>query len=181
MNEKVLVSFDYSMTSPSMTIYSKDRYKSFVVSSEKKIHPYETTLFEFFPIMYPMWNTPQERYEFLSDKLMERIPEASSYEFGIESYSMGSKGRVFDIAEATQMIKYKVWKRFGKEMRLFSPATVKKEFHGKGNAKKEQMAEAFEKRFGFNVHDVMNSKIRGSASDIVDSVAVNICLQNSVL
>ena len=166
------------MTSPSMTIYSKDHYKSFVVSSEKKIQPYETSLFSFFPIMYPLWNTPQERYELISDALMARIPEASSYEFGIESYSMGSKGRVFDIAEATQMIKYKVWKKYGKEMHLFSPATVKKEFHGKGNAKKEQMAEAFHDRFGFNVHDVVVSKIRGSASDLVDSIAVNVCLQN---
>lgn len=180
VNEKMLITFDYSLTSPAMCIYEKDWYHVFVVSSEKKIQIFENDDFEIFPLMYPIWNTPQQRYEYLADSFMSRIPDNPSIEFGIESYSMGSKGRVFDIAEATQTLKYKVWKKYGKEMHLFSPATVKKEFQGKGNAKKEQMAEAFEKRFGFVMHEAVSSKIKGSASDLVDAVAVNVCLQNKL-
>ena len=175
VNEKVLVSFDYSITSPAMSIWDGKKYQSFVVSSEKRIVPFENDQFRVTPILYPIWSSPQERYQALAESFFPYLrPEMV---FSIESYSMGSKGRVFDIAEATQTLKYLIWTRYGKEMAQFPPTTVKKHFTGKGNADKERMAEAFFERFGFWMHEAVSSKVRGSASDLVDSVAVNVCLQ----
>lgn len=178
MYDNVLVSFDYSITSPAMCIWNGSRYRVFVVSSEKKIQPHSSDLFEITPLVYPIWTSPQERYHRLSDLLLKEIPTGLK-EFGIESYSMGSRGRVFDIAEATQTLKYRVWTEWNQEMKPFAPTTVKKIFSGSGRGDKEAMAEAFRNRFGFWMHEAVSSKIKGSASDLVDSIGVNVCLQEN--
>lgn len=175
--QKLLISFDYSITSPSMTIWDGIKYRSWVVSSEKKIVQHNSDFFEIIPIQYPLWTLQQERYDKLSSELFTRIPIGQDVTFGIESYSMGSRGRVFDIAEATQTLKYKVWKEFNQQMVPFAPTTVKKDFTGKGNSDKTRMAEVFYERFGFWMHDQVQSKVKGSASDLVDSIAVNLSLQ----
>lgn len=166
------------MTSPAMTVQEGSKFHSVVVTSEKKIVPFENDQFKITPVAYPLWNTPQERYWALARTFIHYIMNAEDPVFGIESYSMGSKGRVFDIAEATQMIKFTVWNHWAKEMIQFAPTSVKKTFSGKGNSGKEEMAQAFRDKFGFWVHEAIQSRINGSASDVVDSVAVNECLRN---
>lgn len=170
-----LISFDYSLTSPAMTISDGSKYQSFVVSSEKKITPYEDDILKVTPILYPIWNSPQDRYTKLAQSFVSILPEGP-IEFGIESYSFGSKGLVFNIAEATQTIKLSIWNLYGQEIEQFSPSQVKKKFSGKGNASKELMAEAFKERFGYYLHERINSKMTGSSCDVIDSIAVNMCL-----
>lgn len=171
-----LVSLDYSLSSPAMTIWRGDKFESFVVSSDKKIVKFENDDIKVTPILYPIWSSPQERYEGLADSFMEFLDEPP-YVFAIESYSFGSKGLVFNIAEATQTMKFKIWQRYGIEMIPFTPSQVKKEFSGKGNAKKELMAESFKEKFGYYLHEKIGTKLTGSACDVIDSIAVNLCLQ----
>ena len=91
----------------------------------------------------------------------------------MESYSMGSKGRVFELAEATGYMKLGIY-LYNIPLTLFSPSSIKKEFTGKGNADKAKMSEAFKEREGFYVHELLNeSNPKNSpCSDIVDSYAI---------
>lgn len=90
----------------------------------------------------------------------------------MEGYSMGSRGRVFNIAENTAILKYKMYS-IGVELITPSPNEVKKYFSGKGNAKKPDMHDALFSREGVNVSDVFGlSSEKSPVSDIVDAYAM---------
>jgi hypothetical protein len=101
------------------------------------------------------------------------------FELAIEGYSMGSKGRVFDIAEATMALKVLLYREnIYENPSIYSPMTIKKNFCGKGNATKEEMLAEFTK---FNelkgkewVGGAVGSggKVKSPYSDIVDSFAL---------
>ena len=60
----------------------------------------------------------------------------------LEGYSMGAKGRLFDIGEATGIFKYFLSQNSISPL-IVAPSSIKKHATGKGNANKFQMLEKF--------------------------------------
>lgn len=121
----------------------------------------------------PKWTCAEERY-FINAKWLTTILEQHKVEaVALEGYAMGSRtGLVFNIAENTSLVKQWLFHN-GVQFELPSPGTVKKQFTGKGNAKKEPMIDRFHEVFPH----VQLDKILGlkeyakPIDDIVDSFA----------
>lgn len=90
----------------------------------------------------------------------------------MEGYSMGSKGLIFNIAENTALVKYKMY-NLGIELTTPSPSEVKKFFTGKGTAKKYDMHDALLSRESISISDIIGRDSEKSpVSDIVDGYAM---------
>lgn len=178
-----VVGIDYSMTSPAMTIIHNDRVMILGTSKVKKHlgHFEEKSksgipfYFEVFP--YPTYECEQERYGKLADLFIpvigEILKDAPHLIVQMEGYSMGSKGKVFHIAENTEVLKWRLWREMGINIEVPSPNEVKKSATGKGNADKFQMYDAFVKETGINLSERFGVKEdRGPVSDLVDSYHV---------
>ena len=145
--------------------------------------------------LHKEYKTEEERYDHISNTIIQFI-QNNSLEYQqdekwkkfdlegiwipssnvivyIEGYAMGSKGRVFNIAECTGLFKFKVH-QMGWELITVPPTVIKKFATGKGNADKNMMYKAFLER-NKNVDLVKSyfdrecSKIGSPVSDIVDS------------
>jgi Holliday junction resolvasome RuvABC endonuclease subunit len=83
---------------------------------------------------------------------------------------MGSKGRVFHIAENTGILKYRLWK-YGVDFEAVPPTVIKKFATGKGNADKEKMQTAFvaENNLDIKFELGMTEKQWNPSSDIIDA------------
>jgi Holliday junction resolvasome RuvABC endonuclease subunit len=166
----MIISFDYSLTSPCMCISSSANWadaKLWYLTDKKK---YAGTFANGKIIGHPHqdWSTPEQRHNQISNYfigILERYP--SNVRVYIEDYSMGSKGRVFHIGENTGLLKHKLWLR-GHPITLLAPTVIKKFATGKGNAKKPDMHEAFVKQTGFNMSQ-FGSVGTNPSSDIIDS------------
>lgn len=165
---------DYSMTSPSLTVGpSKDfsKCKSFFYTTKKKHEGKFGT--NIYGMMAPPYEHEMERFHNISEWAMAILTKFNVTEVCIEGYSMGSSnGRVFNIAENTGLIKWKMWNS-GIKYHSAPPTTVKKYFTGKGNAKKDFMHLCFLERTGVNIADIFGQKEDSNpVSDIVDSHAM---------
>lgn len=118
------------------------------------------------------YESEQERFDNISDWAMAILNKFGIKTVCLEGYSMGSKGKVFNIAENTGLLKYKMWQA-GIEVCTPAPTSVKKHFCGKGNAKKGDMHDAFVMQTGVDVAELVGkSKDTSPVSDIVDSYAM---------
>jgi len=92
-------------------------------------------------------------------------------QISIEGYSMGSKGKVFNIAENTGVLKYKIH-NLGIPLEVIPPTTLKKYATTKGNSDKGMMHNSFMKETGINLKKEITpdkGKVDNPVSDIVDS------------
>jgi Holliday junction resolvasome RuvABC endonuclease subunit len=112
-----------------------------------------------------------QRFIDLTTVLLPDSNDGSNIELYAEGYSFGSKGMVFNIAEAMGMYKYRLFMQTGQHVRLVAPSTVKKYATTKGNAKKPQMVESFIAETGVLLHDILGKRSLtvSPISDIVDS------------
>jgi Holliday junction resolvasome RuvABC endonuclease subunit len=83
---------------------------------------------------------------------------------------MGSKGRVFNIAENTGVLKYRFW-NFQIEFKTIAPTVIKKFATGKGNSNKEQMQLVFEQENSIRLKNELNmtEKQWNPSSDLIDA------------
>ena len=89
----------------------------------------------------------------------------------VEGYAFAATGRVFDVAENTGLLKYKLWST-ETPFNTVSPPTVKKFATGSGAATKDKMHDAWMKDTGINLHEELTPKrerVGNPVSDIVDS------------
>ena len=87
----------------------------------------------------------------------------------IEGYSMGSKGKVFNLAEHTGMFKYML-SSSGHKYTTVAPTTVKKFATDSGRSDKFAMMTFFNKEHGRDLISLSHAKTVASPySDIVDS------------
>lgn len=164
---------DYSMTSPAICLYNDaDGECNF-----SNCRVYFLTQTKKYDIMvrnmvgkYFEYQNEMSRYDTISNFFIERILERDVDKVFIEGYSMGSKGKVFHIAENTGILKYRLW-RYGVQVESVPPTVVKKFATGKGNADKAGMQSSFMKdnnidlKFEFK----MTEKQWNPSSDIIDS------------
>lgn len=119
---------------------------------------------------HKLWKCPEQRWDQIAQGIMECLSPSDDSFIALEDYSMGSKGKVFHIAENTGMLKHYLWRQ-NYEYILVPPTVLKKNATGKGNAKKEQMYEFFLSQTAVDLSKIMGQtgKLDSPVTDIVDA------------
>lgn len=167
---------DYSMTCPSICIWDSSKElkfencKFFFMKKESKynkdyknVHGFQT----------PFYNNDMQRFDIVSEWAIEILKKYNVRKVCVEGYSMGStKGLIFNIAENTAFLKYKMYKQ-GIEVYTPAPTTVKKFWTTKGNAKKDMMHDVLVEKEDINVSELIGiDSLKSPTSDVVDSYAM---------
>lgn len=178
----IVAGIDYSMTSPAICIWDDEtdfalknmKFFSYNSGPKKCNGNWEIPGGGSISVVpHEPWVTPVQRYDQVSRWALDILTSHGVTKVAIEGYSMGSSsGLVFNIAENCGLLKYKLTKA-GIPFDTPSPGAVKKSFHGKGNANKEAMCEAFYEKMGARFCDILNIKPYGAPeNDLVDSCAI---------
>jgi hypothetical protein len=115
------------------------------------------------------YNQEIQRYETIADWAADKVSGCSR--IGLEGYAYSATGKVFNIAENTGVLKYKLY-QLSLPVDVFSPSVIKKFATGKGNASKDLMYESFLQDTGVPLSQFMkmdSEKIKSPLSDIVDA------------
>lgn len=165
------VGIDYSLTSPCICIHQGETFGfdsctfHFLTSVSKYEGKFGKNIIGH---PYHNYSTDEDRYYGITKWVLNLLKDNDK--IMIEGYSMGSTGRVFNIAENAGLLKHYLWMskyKFG----VVPPTVVKKFATGKGNANKEKIQESFIQDTGVNIKDLlhMTEKQWNPSSDIVDS------------
>lgn len=171
-----IAGIDYSMTSPCICVYEGvlsnfniKGCKWYFLSDKKTIA--DKTFFDgkIESQSFREWKNQIQRFKNIASWAYEKIKGCSMVM--LEDYSMGSKGKVFHIAENCALLKNELYVN---EIPFYTvPPTVLKKFStGKGNSPKEEMYDCFLKETKVDIKDYINPKLKESdnpVSDIVDS------------
>jgi Holliday junction resolvasome RuvABC endonuclease subunit len=172
-----VIGIDYSITSPAICIYEGEAqnfaFKSCQlyslcnhdILSRCNWHIYRHT---------DNYEHDTERFNQIANWAIEcisrhvRQPQESLV--GIEDYSMGSKGKVFNIAENCGALKTLLWQH-DYPIKTVAPTVVKKFATGKGNATKDKMLEQFETDTGIKLKEILQPKrmLGSPTTDLVDA------------
>jgi Holliday junction resolvasome RuvABC endonuclease subunit len=161
------------MTSPALCVYntesgefSFDNCTFYFLTQSKK---YEIDTENIHGMLFE-YDNEMQRYDTISSYFLDRIMENEVDKVYMEDYSMGSKGRVFHIAENTGVLKYRMWS-FGIPFQTIPPTVIKKFASGKGNANKERMQEVFEEQNEVKLKQIFNmtDKQWNPSSDLIDA------------
>ncbi len=169
----MIAGLDYSMTSPAICLSDFDfNYEdcifSYLTTSKKYDVQFNNIKGKFLDYSYNI-----QRYDLIAVYFLDMMLDYGVQKCYIEGYSMGSKGRIFDIAENTGIFKHSAW-RFGIDVITVAPTAIKKFATGKGNANKEKMQDAFINETGVNLKEQLNmtEKQWNPSSDIIDAYYV---------
>ena len=169
----IIAGIDYSLTSPSICVHNGDSWDvkncKFYYLSQKK--NWILVSGQFHGTEYEKYDSDTQRYDNLSRWSSQIISENKVDRCYIEGYAFNAVGRVFQIAENTGLLKYKLWKD-GVSFAVFAPSEIKKNATGKGNANKEKMYESFLAETNVDIRktlDITNEKVWNPVSDIVDA------------
>jgi Holliday junction resolvasome RuvABC endonuclease subunit len=89
----------------------------------------------------------------------------------LEGYAYNATGRVFNIAENTGVLKYKLYQA-SIPVYVIEPTVVKKLATGKGNADKQMMFDSFFEETKLDLHNMITpnkTNVGSPVTDIVDS------------
>lgn len=174
----IIAGIDYSITCPALVIgnvgssFDDLHFYSFATKKRHYSNNKQITLLD-----YPLWKTEQERYDRLSDLFINILIDKKVEHVLMEGYSYGSSaGQVFQIAENTEVLKYKMYK---KEIPfdVTPPSQIKKYFTGSGNSNKGMMYVFFKKHCPYDIHITIGdpsepNTIGNPVSDLVDAYAI---------
>jgi Holliday junction resolvasome RuvABC endonuclease subunit len=167
----VIAAFDYSLTCPCLCLATSDKWvdAKFWFLSDVKKNQTEFLQGRIKGKAHGLWKTDEERHHNISEHFLNIVRSncPAGTPVVIEDYSMGSKGRVFNLAENTGLMKHKLWTH-DYPITKVAPTSLKKFATGKGNAKKEQMWDAFFTMTGETLESV-GKKGGNPTSDIIDS------------
>ena len=171
-----ILGIDLSLTSPSLCIYDNngvfdlDHVKIYYLTDVNKSIMQNKYLTG---IKYPDYQTQEDRYHVLSSWVLDRVKEHKVKQVFIEGYAFNAVGRVFQIAENTGVLKYRL-KMVGLNTITVPPTVIKKYATGKGNANKEVMQASFLHETGINLKNTLSltEKQWNPSSDIIDSYYV---------
>lgn len=178
MSRTIYSGIDYSLTSPCVAVYDSEQgefsfenCKFYFLTETKSMM---TTWKNIHGNEYPLYKGDEERYHKISEWVSNCFDGVTSDDIvmiGIEGYSMGSTGRVFNLAENCGLLKWKFWAH-NIPFQIHPPTVIKKFATGKGNADKNKMYEAFVQETGQDISAMMcpkKSTIGNPISDIVDA------------
>lgn len=171
----IIAGVDYSLRGPAVCLYKSEDGKkfsydacSFYFLTDNKRQS-EICNTHIFGERLSDWTSEEQRYESIADWAIDIVMGASHV--AIEGYAFGAQGRVFQIAENTGILKYKLY-QLGIPVTIIPPSEVKKFATNKGNADKNIMYSAWILDTGIDLKGMLTPKKQDSASpvsDIVDS------------
>lgn len=181
MAKSILAGIDFSMTCPSACVHSAEKdndefsFKNcsffFLTAVKKYARDFCGQQISGFYFDKDDFIQEIERYDEIAGLFVDWLDAVNCTEVALEGYAFGAKGRVFHIGECTGLLKYQLWQS-GRILSVYEPTVIKKFATGKGNAKKDQMYEAFVKETDVDLKAQLNfesSKIVSPISDLVDS------------
>lgn len=170
-----IVGIDLSLTSPSLCLHDGDVFNFdnctfFYRTSIKKSIVNSSFLNG---TLMNEFGCDEERYDIISKWVINLLKGNEVDEVFIEGYAFNAVGRVFQIAENTGILKYKIWKE-GIPCTVVPPTVIKKFVTGKGNANKESIDNFFEAETCLSLKSELKltPKQWNPSSDIIDSYYV---------
>ena len=175
---------DYSLNCPCLCIYddslgefSHDTceyyFQQHSVSEKEKERRLELKLKNIHPSVQYEWKDDYHRFFGLADYFLSILIQYGVSIVAMENYSLGSTGKVFNIAECTAALK-QFMMLTGIKFYMFPPTYVKRTFSGKGNADKEKMGIAYNEKYNINISQLFQKSDYWDSpvSDIIDSHAM---------
>jgi len=169
----IFVGLDLSYVSPGLCLFdSKHKQFDWKHCNFYSYGTYSLPSFKNFNFIQSTddWINDIDRYKRIVDWINDCLPLHNNIIVTMEGYSMGSKGKVFAIAECGGLVKYNFYTRNIK-YNLVSPNNVKKFATGIGKGNKEPMFEAWLKETSFDLKDYIQPKrkLGSPTTDIIDS------------
>jgi hypothetical protein len=181
----VLGAVDYSMCCPCVCIFTGGavfNYESciffYLTDTKKYAQKFNGNIHG---KLFSEWEEEMERYCSIADWAMDILKGCS--QVAIEGYAFGATGKIFNIAENTCILKYKLYQE-GIPTTIIPPTENKKLFCGRGNGDKNAMHDAFLAETGINLKLILTPNKQDSVSpvsDIVDSYALCKILHSQVI
>jgi Holliday junction resolvasome RuvABC endonuclease subunit len=168
-----IAGIDYSMTSPAICVFDTEcpefTFENCKLNYLTQLKKYDVQVKNIIG-EYFEYENDMERYDLISSKFIDIVLLNDVERVFIEDYSMGSRGKVFNIAENTGILKYRLW-QFQIPVEGIAPTVIKKFATGKGNSDKQKMQDAFELECNLKLkHEFnMTEKQWNPSSDIIDS------------
>ncbi len=170
-----LAAFDYSITCPCLCFEDSLGFTQFHFVTEKKMvqETFKSESFVFTGHEYPLYKHDTERFDKISDVFIPILKANNIQHCVVEGYSFGSKGKYFNIAENTGILKHKLFKN-DISFSDVPPTTMKKFAVGKGNAQKSLLYEVWLKKTSVNLFDLFGIRENlkdppSPVNDVVDS------------
>lgn len=171
-----IAGIDYSYSCPAIAIYCGDDDKFsfeacrffYLIDTKKYCGTFRGNIKG--ELLSP-YKCDEERYDNIACWAMSILIEHEITHVFIEGYSMGSSGKVFNIAENAGCLKNKMWS-CDIPITTVPPTTVKKFARGKGSGNKDDMHEAFQTLTGINLQAEIcpdKGKVSSPVGDIVDA------------
>ena len=164
----IISGIDYSMSCPSLCIFDTELDFTFQNCDFYYLIDKKTKIIEEGNIHGEYYSKDSEnvkRFDHISNWAVTILKNQKVNHVYLEGYSMGSRGRVFHIAENTGVLKQKIYKA-GITFEVIPPSTWKKEVVGKGNADKQHVYESM----NVDLKPIFKSKsITSPINDIADS------------
>lgn len=172
----IVAGLDWSMSCPAIAIHdTKDPLTFqnctfyFYIDSKKydqsygNIHGFKALLF----------TSEEERFDNISSWALAILKKHGVTKACLEGYSMGSQGRIFNIAENIGLLKHKMWQA-NIEFITPAPTAVKKLFTGKGNSNKLAMFDGWlNKGLDVDLEKLLNcAPDKSPLADITDAFAM---------
>jgi len=171
-----IAGIDYSMSCPCICVYNGSLSKFnardckwFFLTNKKTLGDNLFYQGRINSEVFKEWRNPIQRYKNIASWAIDKVQGCSLVI--IEDYSMGSKGRVFHIAENCGILKHELYVN-ELPFDTVPPTTLKKFASGKGNASKEMMYESFLRETNIDIKNHINPKLKESdnpVSDVIDS------------
>lgn len=180
----IYAGLDWSMSCPAICIYDSSKpfkFKScsFYFYTDKK--KYDASFGNVHGFKNSYFSNDTERFHNISEWGIQILTKNNVKKVCLEGYSMGSTGRIFNIAENIGILKHKLWVN---KIEFITPAptSVKKFFTGKGNANKEAMYKsALERGIDVDLEAMLSCSANNSPiSDVIDSYALVDFMLNNI-
>jgi len=186
----LVVGVDFSITSPGVVAFGVDDNWNVVKTDFMGMTEVKKTSEEQPELIYYKkkdFKSEQERYNYISERIVSFVKGCITYDtktiwVALEGYAMGAKGLIFNIAEATGVLKHKLWD-LGYNIRIYEPTLIKKYATGVGNSDKVYMGDAFLK-VEDSTKPMINDGLREYESpkaDIVDAYWIAILLKHELM
>lgn len=175
---------DYSLNCPCVCIYDSSLgklshdtcqyyFQQHNVSQKEKERRDSLKLKNIHPSEQYEWLDDYHRYFGLADYFLSILIQYNVSIVAMENYSLGSHGKVFNIAECTSALK-QFMMLTGIKFYTFPPTYVKRTFSGKGNADKMMMGEVYKQKYNVDISLLFDKQNCWDSpmSDVIDSHAM---------
>ncbi len=168
----LIAGIDYSLNGPAVCVFNGESFAYnkcnfyFLTDTQKYSKTFLTNIHG---ESFQDYDGDCERYDTISDWVMRVC--SGGEQVGLEGYAYSATGRVFNIAENTGILKYKLYQQ-SIPVEVIEPTQVKKYATGKGNADKELMVKTFFMDTGLDLQTIITpnkEKLSSPVTDIVDA------------